>query len=456
MFFNRYREVLKNDVVMADVRKTQDAYSNLIAGVKSNQNFVDPSTGQSIFDTEITNLATLLDTLDDQGQTAESRAATTSAVMQAVNQLQKMANEEETRITRYGVTMNSLDAAIKAVKPNSPEAKALIERRSQFKNRPKATAKEIDDVETSISNISAGRTQYSEKLGDWFTPDERVRRESEMDMNQRKNSLMELQANELRGQIELIEMSRLESALKVESRIQELTSYVYDGQFLTDDTGARTKDLAIDPQSFRSREAIEADFRSKLDKISKSSVPRGTMESARAEGGDIAASIAGDIVGGGDQKPPTPPPATPQKEAMPVDTADIEEMKSMRQRLADTGLGSKEKLAAYDKRISDAESANQRYADLSKKYQGQPLELEVRRRAALNEGRTDEAEEISYLIGIKSQGWWANLTPGTIGWDELSSLSDEELANEYAGFKRRVESFERRRAARQAYVNYER
>ena len=456
MFFNRYREVLKNDVVMADVRKTQDAYSNLIAGVKSNQNFVDPSTGQSIFDTEITNLATLLDTLDDQGQTAESRAATTSAVMQAVNQLQKMANEEETRITRYGVTMNSLDAAIKAVKPNSPEAKALIERRSQFKNRPKATAKEIDDVETSISNISAGRTQYSEKLGDWFTPDERVRRESEMEMNQRKNSLMELQANELRGQIELIEMSRLESALKVESRIQELTSYVYDGQFLTDDTGARTKDLAIDPQSFRSREAIEADFRSKLDKISKSSVPRGTMESARAEGEDIAASIAGDIVGGGEQKPPTPPPATPQKEAMPVDTADIEEMKSMRQRLADTGLGSKEKLAAYDKRISDAESANQRYADLSKKYQGQPLELEVRRRAALNEGRTDEAEEISYLIGIKSQGWWANLTPGTIGWDELSSLSDEELANEYAGFKRRVESFERRRAARQAYVNYER
>jgi len=455
MFFNRYREVLKNDVVMADARKTQDAYSNLIAGVKGNQNFVDPSTGQSIFEKEITNLATLLDTLDDQGQTAESRAATTSAVMQAVNQLQKMANDEETRITRYGVTMNSLDAAIKAVKPNSPEAKALIERRSQFKNRPKATAKEIDDVETSISNISAGRTQYSEKLGDWFTPDERVRRESEMDMNQRKNSLMELQADELRGQIELIEMSRLESALKVESRIQELTSYVYDGQFLTDDTGARTKDLAIDPQSFRSREAIEADFRSKLDKISKSSVRRGTMESARAEGEDIAASIAGDIVGSGEQKPPTPPPATPQKEAMPVDVDDVEDMKKTRERLARTGIATKETLDEYDRKISDAESANRRYSDLSSKYDIKlessarfrnprmrsgyqnaiailrPLHLEMKRRKAIASGNKEEADDIKFIIDQRSKSFFGNIMFNHLAYDEVMSASDEELSSRY-------------------------
>jgi hypothetical protein len=324
MFFNRYREVLKNDVVMADVRKTQDAYGNLIAGVKGNQNFVDPSTGQSIFETEITNLATLLDTLDDQGQTAESRAATTSAVMQAVNQLQKMANDEETRITRYGVTMNSLDAAIGAVKPNSPEAKALIERRSQFKNKPKATSKEIDDVETSISNISAGRTQYSEKLGDWFTPEERVRRESEMEVNQQRSALLDVQRAEAEGRADLMEMSILETAVNVESKIKELTDKVFGGQFLIDElTGALTKDLAIDPQFFRSREAIESEFRGRLDKVRQFSNRRGTMESARAEGEDVAASIAGDIVGGseqkptvagGEQKPPTtstvtPPPA---------------------------------------------------------------------------------------------------------------------------------------------------
>jgi hypothetical protein len=438
MFFNRYREVLKNDVVMADVRKTQDAYGNLIAGVKGNQNFVDPSTGQSIFETEITNLATLLDTLDDQGQTAESRAATTSAVMQAVNQLQKMANDEETRITRYGLTMNSLDAAIKAVKPDSPEAKALIERRSQFKNRPKATAKEIDDVETSISNISAGRTQYSEKLGDYFTPDELVRRESEMEMNQRKNSLMELQANELRGQIELIEMSRLESALKVESRIQELTSYVYDGQFLTDDTGARTKDLAIDPQSFRSREAIESDFRSKLDKISKSSVPRGTMESARAEGEDIASSIAGDIVGGGEQKPPPPPPP-PAAETVkiPVGKSEIAEMKRMKSNLQSAGIASKEALEGYDKRIAEAESANAQYTELSKKYPGNYFaELELRRRRAVINGNSKEAEEIASLIAIRDN--MPNMVD--FGYGKKAALSDEQLVSEYNAIQQRYSS----------------
>lgn len=431
MFFSRYREVLKNDVVMADVRKTQDAYSNLIAGVKSNQNFVDPSTGQSIFDTEITNLATLLDTLDDEGQTSESRAATTSAVMQSVNQLQKMANDEETRITRYGVTMNSLDAAIGAFKPNSPEAKALIERRSQLRNRPKATSKEIDDVETGISNISAGRTQYSEKLGDWFTPDDRVRRESEMEINQQRSNLMRFQLAEANGQIELLNLNIRGGSLDIENKLQEIASKVFESQFSIDDDGIKT--IAVDPKSFRYPDAIVADLRGKLEKAPQVSAFRGTMESARAEGGDIAVSIANDIVGGGEKKPP---PAA-EAAAVPIAKSDIENLKRTRAGLQSTGIASDKALEGYDKRIAEAESANARYAELSKKYPQGAVELEVRRRSAANSGKQKEVDEISALIEARKQ-MPSMRVPGAAGYDMVGQLSDEQLYSEYNALKRRM------------------
>lgn len=447
-FYQRFASARKNEMVKAEIGNTQREYGRLVSGLIRNPKI------QGKFDGQIEGLKSVIDMLDDEGQTPESRAQILLSVQKEIGAIRKQANDETTRLNKYASTMSMYEAQLGKLDPNKAEYSALLSQFSAFENNPDATPEEIEENNVAIRNISAGRYAWSDKVRDWDTPDRIASREAELYLNNQKIALADIRKTEAEGQIELLNLNLRAGSLDIESKLQEIASRIFESQFSIDDAGVRT--IAVDPQSFRTLEAIASDLRGKLEKTPQVSASRGTMESARAEGGDIAASIAGDIVGGVEQKPPTPPPATPQKEAMPVDTADIEEMKSMRQRLADTGLGSKEKLAAYDKRISDAESANQRYADLSKKYQGQPLELEVRRRAALNEGRTDEAEEISYLIGIKSQGWWANLTPGTIGWDELSSLSDEELANEYANFKQRVEAFERRRAERQAYVNVKR
>ncbi len=459
MFFNRFAQARKDELVRVEAQKTQESFSNLLMGIKENSNLAGR------FDPEIEALTSMLNKLDDPDQTAESRAQILSSVTPQILAMKKAGDNEENRINRYRLTMGQYENMIAGMKVGSQEMNALTAQYSAFKNNPNAGIADIEEQQTAITNISAGRTEYSPKLKDWFTPADRMKREAEMYASSVQQNFTNLKLAEAQAQIQMFNLQAEGAAMDLEKSYAENAMKIHDMQFVTDELGSRT--LGISPEQYRSPAAIEQDLRSAGARAPKVNVPSGAVGAApAAQTAGPAAKTAGPTAGGavdlavedllgevsgGVQKPPLPSEVFGQN-VTPVDVADIEEMKSMRQRLADAGLGSKEKLADYDKRISQAESANQRYADLSKKYQGQPIELEVRRRAALNEGRTDEADEISYLIGINSQGWWANLTPGIIGWDELSGLSDEELANEYAGFKRIVKASERRRAERQAYV----
>ena len=291
MFFNRFAQARKDELVRVEAQKTQESFSNLLMGIKGNDNLAGK------FDSQIEALTSMLNKLGDPDQTAESKAQILSIVTSQIAAMEKAGNDEENRINRYKLTIGQYENMIAGMKDGSQEKNALIAQYSAFKNNPNAGIADIETQQTAITNISAGRTEYSPKLKDWFTPADRMKREAEMYASSVQQNFTNLKLAEAQAQIQMFNLQAEGAAMDLEKSYAENAMKIHDMQFVTDELGARA--LGISPDQYRSPAAIEQDLRSAGARAPKVNVPSGAVGAApAAQTAGPAAQTAGPTAGG--------------------------------------------------------------------------------------------------------------------------------------------------------------